>query len=172
MKSLWHRRRFIGAVMKVSAAVALARSALWGVKTSAAEATPSLTAQEIETLHRVSFLLFPFPELGAAPYDRIVTGISSAAQSNAELRKMLGNGVDALDAGRGSDFLSLDEPAQLEILRQVEATPFFAYMLQRTRDGLFNDRVVWAHIGYEGSSLEFGGYVNRGLNDIDWLDGR
>jgi hypothetical protein len=36
------------------------------------------------------------------------------------------------------------------------------------RDDLFSNRVVWARIGYEGSSLEFGGYVNRGLNDIDY----
>jgi hypothetical protein len=43
-------------------------------------------------------------------------------------------------------------------------------MLQRTRDDLFNNPVVWAHIGYGGSSLQFGGYVNRGLNDIDWLN--
>jgi hypothetical protein len=167
----WHRRRFIGALLKVSAAVALARSALWGVRALAADASPSVTPHEIETLRRVSFLLFPYPELGAAPYDKIVYGISSAAQSDADLRQTIGNGVTSLDAGSGSDFLSLDEASQNEALTQIEATPFFAYMLQKTRDELFNNPVVWAHIGYEGSSLEFGGYVNRGLNDIDWLNG-
>jgi len=167
MKLLWHRRRFIGALLKVSAAVAVARSALWGLKASAADAPRSLTPHEIETLRRVCFLLFPYPELGAAPYNRIVNGVSSAAQSDADLRLMIGNGVERL--GRGTDFLFLDESSQIEALAQIEATPFFAYMLQKTRDDLFNNPVVWAHIGYEGSSLEFGGYVNRGLNDIDWL---
>ena len=28
---------------------------------------------------------------------------------------------------------------------------------------------VWAHIGYEGSSFERGGYLQRGFDDIDWL---
>jgi hypothetical protein len=172
MKLLWHRRRFIGALMKASAAVAVARSALWGMKASAADAPLSLASHEIETLRRVSFLLFPYPELGAAPYDRIVTGVSSAAVSDANLRQMIGDGVQALDAGRDADFLELDETTQVEVLTQMEATQFFAYLLQKTRDALFNDPVVWAHIGYEGSSMEFGGYVNRGLNDIDWLNGK
>jgi hypothetical protein len=172
MKLLWHRRRFIGALMKVSAAVAVARSALWGVKAWAADTSPAVTLHEIDILRRVSFLLFPYPELGAAPYDKIVNGVSSAAQSDADLRQMIGDAVERLDAGRGTNFLSLDEATQIEALTQIEATPFFAYMLQKTRDELFNNPVVWAHIGYEGSSLEFGGYVNRGLNDIDWLNGR
>lgn len=169
MKLLWHRRRFIGALLKVSAAFAMARSALWGVQAFAADAA-SLTPHETETLRRVCFLFFPYPELGAAPYDRIVNGVWSATGSDAGLRQMIGNGVESLDIGRGAEFLSLDESTQIDVLTQIEATPFFAYMLQKTRDDLFNDPVVWAHIGYEGSSLEFGGYVNRGLNDIDWLN--
>ena len=28
---------------------------------------------------------------------------------------------------------------------------------------------VWALLGFEGSSVEFGGYVDRGFDDIDWL---
>lgn len=172
MKPSWHRRRFIGTLLKVSAVVAVARSALWGVKAAVAGASPSFTPREIETLRRVSFLLFPYPELGAAPYERIVNGVSSAVGSDADLRQMIGEGVERLDAARDDDFLSLDESAQIEVLKQVEATPFFVYMLQKTRDDLFNNRVVWAHIGYEGSSLEFGGYINRGLNDIHWLNGR
>lgn len=172
MTLLWHRRRFIGAMMKVSAAVAVARSALWGAKASATDAPLSLASHEIETLRRVSFLLFPFPELGTAPYDRIVTGISSAAASDANLRQMIGDGVQALDTGRDAGFLALDESTQVEVLTQIETHPFFAFMYQKTRDDLFNNPAVWAHIGYEGSSMEFGGYVNRGLNDIDWLNGK
>jgi hypothetical protein len=158
--------------MKVSAAVALARSALWGVKASAMDAPLSLASHEIETLRRVSFLLFPFPELGTGPYDRIVTGISSAAASDANLLQMIGDSVRALDTGRDAGFLALDESTQVEVLTQIEIHPFFTFMYQKTRDDLFNNPAVWAHIGYEGSSMEFGGYVNRGLNDIDWLNGK
>jgi hypothetical protein len=28
---------------------------------------------------------------------------------------------------------------------------------------------VWAALGYEGSSYDKGGYINRGFNDLNWL---
>lgn len=170
MTLLWHRRRFIGTLIKVSAAVAAARCALWGVNASATDAPRSLTSHEIESLRRVCFLFFPYAELGAAPYDQVVNGVSSAVRSDADLRQMIGDGVERLDTVGDGEFLLLGESTQIEVLRQIEAAPFFAYTLQKTRDDLFNNPVVWEHIGYEGSSMEFGGYVNRGLNDIDWLD--
>ena len=34
---------------------------------------------------------------------------------------------------------------------------------------LYNDQEVWGLLGYEGSSFEKGGYINRGFNDLDWL---
>ena len=34
---------------------------------------------------------------------------------------------------------------------------------------LYNQEEVWPKFGYEGSSAENGGYINRGFNDIDWL---
>ena len=37
------------------------------------------------------------------------------------------------------------------------------------RFGLYNNPAVWRHFGYEGPSAEFGGYINRGFNDIGWL---
>ncbi len=36
--------------------------------------------------------------------------------------------------------------------------------------GLYDNKAVWPLFGYEGSSWEKGGYLNRGFNDIDWLD--
>jgi len=34
---------------------------------------------------------------------------------------------------------------------------------------LYTDRKVWSELGYEGPSFKFGGYLERGFNDIDWL---
>jgi len=28
---------------------------------------------------------------------------------------------------------------------------------------------VWPIFGYEGASFEYGGYIDRGFNDINWL---
>jgi hypothetical protein len=30
---------------------------------------------------------------------------------------------------------------------------------------------VWPKFGYEGSSWENGGYINRGFNDVNWTEG-
>jgi len=34
---------------------------------------------------------------------------------------------------------------------------------------LYNQKPLWAKFGYEGSSADKGGYINRGFNDIDWV---
>jgi hypothetical protein len=34
---------------------------------------------------------------------------------------------------------------------------------------LYDDKEVWGLLGYEGSSYEHGGYVDRGFDDLDWL---
>jgi hypothetical protein len=34
---------------------------------------------------------------------------------------------------------------------------------------LYDNTAVWPLLGYEGSSWEQVGYINRGFNDIDWL---
>ena len=34
---------------------------------------------------------------------------------------------------------------------------------------LYNNPLVWRHFGYEGPSAEFGGYIDRGFDDLTWL---
>jgi hypothetical protein len=36
--------------------------------------------------------------------------------------------------------------------------------------GLYSQPDIWPYFGYEGPSNDKGGYVNRGFDDIDWLD--
>jgi hypothetical protein len=78
-------------------------------------------------------------------------------------------GIEQLDAAAGGSFLNLPETAQIERLQKIEAGEFFQFVYAAVRGRLFDDREVWTLLGYEGSSLEKGGYLNRGLNDIDWL---
>jgi len=35
--------------------------------------------------------------------------------------------------------------------------------------GLYNQKEVWPIFGYEGSSADKGGYIERGFSDITWL---
>jgi len=53
----------------------------------------------------------------------------------------------------------------------MEATPFFQTVRGSLvgADGPYNLPAVWKKLGYQGSSWQFGGYLNRGFGDIAWL---
>jgi len=94
-----------------------------------------------------------------------------AAPDGKARRKVAGAdaGVSELDARQPGTWLELDQATQVAALRDLESGEFFQHVLQTTKMVLFNDPQVWAYLGYGGSSLDFGGYLGRGLNDIDWL---
>ena len=48
-------------------------------------------------------------------------------------------------------------------------TPFFQTVRSGLVTGLYNNKALWPLFGYEGSSWQKGGYVDRGFADIDWL---
>ncbi len=170
MRIFWDRRRFVGALAKIPVAL-VAMMALPHHRVVAAESAgaQNLVAHQAATLQRICFLLFPYPELGLAPYDRIVAVISHTASSQADTKMLLDSGIDGLDNAQSEAWIELGEDKQIGALKEIEVEPFFQFVLQTTKTQLFNDPEVWAHIGFEGSPLEHGGYQNHGLNDIDWL---
>jgi len=163
------RRRLLTALARVPV---LLSAAWFGVRfrlAQALEAPVELTAHDRGTLERMAFLLFPFTSLGAAPYQRVAAGIIDSVAGQPEQAGLLSGGIAGLDGAGDGPWLDLPEETQLQRLRAVETGPFFQFVLQATKSRLFNDRETWKMLGYEGSSLEFGGYLNQGLADIDWL---
>ena len=51
----------------------------------------------------------------------------------------------------------------------MAGTPFFALVHATTVVALYDDHEVWDLLGYEGSSFDKGGYLDRGFDDLDWL---
>ena len=82
---------------------------------------------------------------------------------------MITAGIEQLDGMGGQSWLERPEEEQIETLKTIEGEAFFQWALRTTTNQLFQERGLWELIGYEGSSLEKGGYINRGLNDIHWL---
>ena len=83
-------------------------------------------------------------------------------------------GIAALNAAaQGKGFASyLDtgwERDRVDILRGMEDSAFFQQIRGGLVTGLYNQKAVWPIFGYEGSSFEFGGYIDRGFDDINWL---
>ncbi len=65
----------------------------------------------------------------------------------------------------------MDADKQLAAMKKLESTAFFSTMLNKTQFYFYNNKAVWPKFGYEGSSWEKGGYINRGFNDVTWTDG-
>lgn len=119
----------------------------------------SLNEAQQATLLRVLKVAYPHPTFPDGPYQR-----TSAAVQQADANGILGAGLDGLGELDG-----LDDEAVTAKLKGVEDTPFFQLVHSTTVVALYDDHEVWQILGYEGSSFEKGGYLNRGFNDLDWL---
>jgi hypothetical protein len=56
-----------------------------------------------------------------------------------------------------------------DMLLQLQQTGAFSSFWLVAIRHIFRNPSVWDIIGYEGSSIEYGGYLERGFNDISWL---
>ncbi|PCI53952.1 MAG: hypothetical protein COB36_11270 [Alphaproteobacteria bacterium] len=55
------------------------------------------------------------------------------------------------------------------VFSEIEGTPLFAEFWQTSVRTLCQNHDIWKAVGYEGSSVEYGGYLHRGFDDITWL---
>ncbi len=125
-----------------------------------------------QTLRQLAFRLFPHDGLPAAPYEEIATALISRASTDTTLAEILKAGVAELDAGSRTPWLRRGEAQQLAGIRRLLGGGFFRLMRSTTIEHLYRNREVWQLVGYEGSSVEYGGYIDRGFDDIDWLPGK
>jgi hypothetical protein len=149
------RRFFIGTAGTAS----LAPWAILGSSYTAQAATNG-EAAALRTLIRVARLIYPHDALSDAVY----AGIVGTLLDDPQQRTVLTQGAADLDG-----FLSLNEREQLKELRAIEGSEFFQALKIPLMWSLYNTPDLWDAIGYPGPSFGFGGYINRGFNDIDWL---
>ncbi len=124
-----------------------------------------------QTLEQLAFRLFPHDGLPDAPYEEIATALINRASTDTTLAKVLKVGVAELDAGSPTPWLRRGEAQQLAGIKRLADSGFFRLMRSTTIEHLYRNREVWQLVGYEGSSVEYGGYIDRGFDDIDWLPG-
>ena len=53
--------------------------------------------------------------------------------------------------------------------RRSPPTAFFQTIRFKTIAVLYNNPLVWQAFGYEGEAFEYGGYIERGFDDLGWL---
>ncbi len=130
---------------------------------------PTLTDDARATLVRVLHVAFPHETVPAGPYERTADAVIEAANGSTWSRLSLVQGLDSLAGLTGDGFLELDDADATKVLRHVEGTEFFGLIRRTAVVSLYDDPEVWSALGYEGSSFDKGGYIDRGFDDLDWL---
>ena len=129
-------------------------------KTTIALAEGTADDLPLRTLTRMARLIYPHDGLPDAVY----AGIVGDLLADPTQRSLLRSGAASLGG-----FLDLGEAEQISLLRKIESDEFFNAMKTPLMWALYNTGELWALIGYPGPSFTFGGYVDRGFDDIDWL---
>lgn len=121
-------------------------------------------------LTRLARLLFPHGALPDSVYDDVVASALAITAENPEARDLLLSAERVLDAQvAGGDWYEADEEAQLAAMKAVQDEAFFPAARNLFMFTLYTHEACWKALGYPGSSKEYGGYLERGFDDIDWL---
>ena len=153
----------VAAVMSagVSLVPLIARADLWGLELKA------LNEHEAITLLRITRRIFPHPTLADVYYAGVVKALDEEAEKSPDTAKLLKDGVAALDTAVGTTWIDLSAGYQLTML---QAQPKLLETVKgKAVVALYNNPLVWRHFGYEGPSVQYGGYIRRGFNDLNWL---
>jgi hypothetical protein len=119
---------------------------------------------DLQLVAALAYDLFPFPNLDPVMYVQVAEHILAGSTPTFE------QGLQELRTASGNlHWLDLDESLRIELLANVEKEPFFAHLRQGTIEILYRSTVTFDMIGYGGSAIEHGGYINRGFDQIDWL---
>jgi hypothetical protein len=166
------RRTFI----KAAGATGVTVYVLWsgpawvGSRIALAANFTALNGEQAKEMLAMTRQLFPHDKLGDEYYWVVVESIDKEMAASPELATRIRDGLAQLNKAAGGDFTA-DADRQVEAMKKLEGTPFFSDMLNKTQFYFYNNKTVWPKFGYEGSSWEKGGYINRGFNDVTWTNG-
>lgn len=154
------RRQVLIAISQIVLAGSL--SACGGAEQAAAPAPAGDT--DLELLASVAYDLFPFPALNAEMYVRVAERLQQAGNP------VVASGLTQLrSAVDNVSWKDMEESRRVAVLTDMQTMPFFAAVRAATLEVLYRSPEVFALVGYGGSAIEQGGYINRGFGDIDWL---
>ena len=169
------RRTFIQGSATVGVAAAGAGAILANTEEAWALSTEVLSGDTALSILIMARHLYPHDFLGDQYYAEVVINLDEQAKSDSSLAEKLENGVKDLGQIIAADrtynvaFKDQSSGLQLKNLKRIDGTDFFETVKGATMAGLYGNPRVAAFFGWEGSSVEHGGYINRGFDDIGWL---
>jgi hypothetical protein len=166
-----NRRQFLqtsglaaaGVAATASGAVLVAPDGAWALQLSAFD------EHTARTLLVMSRRIYPHESLNDMYYVPVVEALDGGANTDKDLNKLLTDGVAELDSAMGVAWVDLSEGNQLQVLTDMQSSGFFQKVRGQTVVSLYNNPLAWRHFGYEGPSYEYGGYIHRGFDDLNWL---
>ncbi len=160
-KGALNRRRFL--TLSSQSLLALSLSQLIPIRLLADEKLPELPAG----LLRMGRDVFPHAFIDDGHYVRPLATLLT--EQPALVRRGLEQLHQHARQTAGRSFDDLDEAERVALLTEIENTPFFKAVRSSLMFGLYDNKALFPLFGYEGSSWEYGGYVNRGFDDLNWL---
>ncbi len=162
-RQLLSRASAAGASFVVGAGFIAAPDAAW------ASETTHLTPETFATLVQMARDIYPHDQVPDEHYVTAVKGYDSADAAPGIEEGIAGLNASAQGKGHSSYLAIGWERDRVDVLRSMEDSAFFQQIRGGLVTGLYNQKAVWPIFGYEGSSFEQGGYIDRGFNDINWL---
>ncbi|GJD51706.1 hypothetical protein OPKNFCMD_4461 [Methylobacterium crusticola] len=168
------RRGFLRSAAVAAPAAALASGAGLPVGEAWAEGGAALAPAELKTLVKMARDIYPHDFLGDVYYITAIRPWDAKAAADPAVRALLTQGVRRLDEDahgcHGLPYVQVAwEADRVVLLEGIARTDFFKKIRSDLVVSLYNQPELWPKFGYEGSSADKGGYINRGFNDIDWL---
>jgi hypothetical protein len=162
------RRQFLARTVRLALG-ASATSLLGSACSSVAVPLSSFhhfSSAEVQTLTAMTRALLPHPGLAEEHYVAVVIQLDLLPAPEI---KLIREGISRMNNLDSQPWLSLAGKKKQRVLEAMQTEAFFSVIQTNTIEILYQDPELWRLIGYQGSSIEFGGYLNRGFDDIDWL---
>lgn len=159
------KRGGVGALLVITGSAVISPEHAWGLETSA------LKPETMATLIQMARDIYPHDQVPDRFYAIAVKTHDEQAGKDTAHKDLIESGIGDLDkrAGEGG-YRGLGwEEERVEVLKQIEETPFFQAIRGGLVVGLYNQKELWPIFGYEGESYSKGGYITRGFDDIEWL---
>jgi hypothetical protein len=170
------RRVFLRGAAAAGPAAAVGSAGLMAADAAWAQKAVNLKPGTMVALAKLARDIFPHDRIPDRFYVAAVRPYDEKAGPDTALRAMLEEGVAKLDAAAEAKFgvrggyVALNwERDRLPLIQAITDTPFFGKLRSDLVVSFYNQPELWQRFGYEGSSWEHGGYLERGFNDIDWL---
>ena len=155
------RRSFIFGSVATSVFISL-----WDINPSKAEVKVGDNAEDKKLIIKMVRDVYPHDRFPEAPYERTANDVITKGNADSAKKAMLSEGIENLKKAK---YEKLNFKKSTKYLKKIEKSDFFQHVRGTSVVTLYNDQEVWGLLGYEGSSFEKGGYIDRGFNDLDWL---